>query len=101
MRRKHPLFPWNPHLFHGRLDIGCQTLDVRRSLDAGPETARVFFVGKESEAAKFQTHQLIGPHASERASNGDQFRFRNFADEFERYVEILGPYPASLRRNLA
>src|SRR6266567_8240154 len=70
MRRKRSLFPGDAEYFHRLFDRDGEYFQIRRSLDARPQDARMFFAREEAEAAKFQCHGLIGPHARERASKG-------------------------------
>src|SRR6202521_1234414 len=101
MRRKRPLFMGDAEFFRGLVDIGRQSFKIRRALDAGPENARMFFVGEKTEPAKIERNRLIGTREGESVSNGGEFCFRHFNNEFERHVKILRAHPASLRRNRA
>src|ERR1700675_176434 len=70
VRRKRPLFARHAKFFHRALDIGRQSFQIRRSLDAGPENARAFFVGEEAESAKIECYGLIGARTDERTASG-------------------------------
>src|SRR5713226_6110006 len=95
MRGKRPLSPRYAKCSHGLFDIGRQSYQIRRSLDAGPENARMFVVRKKAQPAKIERHGLIGAHTGESATNSDEFCFGHFTDEFERHVQILRTHPAS------
>ncbi len=59
MRRKRPLFARDAKFFRGAVDIERQVFQIRRSLDAGPENARMFFIGEKAESAKIDRNGLI------------------------------------------
>src|SRR6266568_9074026 len=63
MRRKRLLFPRHAKVLRGLLDILRQSFQIRRSFNARPENARMFFVGKTAEPVKIERDGLIGPHA--------------------------------------
>src|SRR5713226_1897758 len=96
MRGKRPLSPRDAKCSHSLVDIGRQSYQIRRSLDAGPENARMFVVRKKAQPAKIERDGLIGAHTGESATNGSKFRLLHFTDEFERHVQILRMHPASL-----
>src|ERR1700687_1129675 len=99
MRRKRPLFARDAKFFRGAVDISHQVFQIWRSLDAGPENARMFFVGEKAESAKIERDGLIGACAGESVSNSREFSFRHFTNEFERHVKILRTPPACLWRH--
>src|SRR5229473_136639 len=101
MRRKRPLFTRDAEFFRGPIDIGGKSFQIRRSLDPRPENARVFFVGEKPDSAKIERDRLLRTHASKSVSNGREFCFRHFPDEFKRHMKILRTYPARLRRDPA
>src|SRR3979409_2492014 len=59
MRREWPLFPRDANFLRGHVDIGRQSFQIRRSLDARPESARMLIVGKEAESAKIEREGVI------------------------------------------
>src|SRR6267143_1834689 len=93
MRREWPLFPRDAKFFRGTVDICRQSFQIRRSLDARPENARMLIVGKEAETAKTERDGLIEARPGQSASNGREFCFRHFTNEFERHVKILRTHP--------
>src|SRR5258708_29768923 len=92
MRRKWPLFAGDAQFFRGLVDIGRQGFQIRRSLDPRPENARMLIVGEIAEPAKIESDGLIGACGGEGASNGAEFCFRHFANEFERIVKSLATH---------
>src|SRR2546430_17488163 len=101
MRRKGSLFRRNAEFLCSPVNISCQSLQVRRSFNARPENARMFFVWKKAESTKFQRDGLLGPHFCKRSANAGEFCLRCFTDKFERHVQIFGPHPFSLWRDRA
>src|ERR1700686_1665663 len=84
MRRKRPLFARDAKFFRGAVDISRQVFQIRRSLDAGPENARAFFVWEKAESAKIERDDLMGAGAGQSAANGRELCFRSFTNEFKR-----------------
>src|SRR3981189_3561500 len=89
VRRKRPWFTRDAKFFRGAVDISRPAFQIRRSLDAGPENARMFLVGEKAESAKIERDGLIGARAGQSAANGGEFCVRHFTNEFERHVKIL------------
>src|SRR5438132_4676446 len=101
MRRKGPLFARDAQFFRSSVDIGRESLQIRRRHNARPEDPRMFFVGKETESTKIQSDEVLTPHAGKCPANACELCFWHFTDEFQRYVQIFQPHPAGLRRDRA
>src|SRR5260370_20058874 len=99
VRREWPLFTRDAKFFRAVLDIGRQSFQIRRCLEARPEYARMLIVGEEAESAKIECDGLIGARAGESAANGCEFCFRRFTNEFQRHVKILRTHPARDRKS--
>src|SRR5260370_19671059 len=89
VRRKGPLFTRDAKFFRAVVDIGRQSFQIRRRLDARPENARMFIVGKKTESAKIECNGLIGARGSESVPNGRELWFPRFTNEFDRHVKIV------------
>src|SRR5260370_11124001 len=101
VRRKRPMFTRDAKFFHGAVDVGRKHFQIRRSLDAGPENARMLIVGEKAESAKIESDGLLRAHAGESAANRSEFCFGHLTNKFERHVKILRAHPAGLRRDRA
>src|SRR5260370_5950829 len=96
MRRERPPFARSAKFFRSLFDSRRQNLQIRRSLDARPENARMLFVGEKTHPAKIKCYWLIGAHTGQCALNAGEVFLRYFADEFQRHLKIFRTHPASL-----
>src|SRR5580693_3900100 len=62
MWQKRPLLARDAQFLRGIVDIRREYLEIRRSIHAGPENARRFFIWKEAHAAEFDRHLPVGTH---------------------------------------
>jgi hypothetical protein len=62
-------------------------------LNADPGHARAAGIRKKSNIAKFSDHLVLSMNGGERIADLDYFFGRNLANEFQRYVQIVGIYP--------
>src|SRR5260370_37631048 len=101
MRRERPLFPRNAKFFRGLFDFRRQDFQIRRSLNTRPENARMFLVREKTESTKIKWDGFIGARTGQSASNGGEFCFGHFTNEFQRHVKIFWTQPPRLRRDCA